>query len=238
MKYWTEETLRLACSLLPRLEVKRDRHASEKDDGYFYRQYAKIRLGKNGENLPLTQIQEQCGKDRLFWESVSLMESCFPEPLVFRIADIRLAVLGFAAPEQLSAVRRELRRIRKTVKNAEKKSASQRKKQKKHLPPLLRNIRLHDARLSGFHREKDDLLFTAENVPVLYCGKKKWELRLRNCTLLRQDGELDCMTVLAQEIYAVDGGIEWHWITDEWQCFTLRFCGAEAKAHPCAGETS
>ena len=172
----------------------------------------KNQFRKTLENLPQFDVESEKKEFRSrHLTACKLYKDRLPKDILEKIADIRVFSLGYAVPEITKELEERYKNINETVETAMDNYDEEFLRQFGYNPPAFSKITLHDSDIISCRKKGKDIEIKIEGV---YTDITK--LKLKNCTIIKQDERITGSQFLYEEIYKNGDRFELHFLLRKW----------------------
>ena len=154
--------------------------------------------------------QERKNFKQSFKSNIGVLKSKLPEEILQMVADIRVLALDVASREVKQAITKFCKQNEKSVRKAMDDYQKQFSKQfKSTVPAFVSELFLHDCEVLSCRKKGSDILLTVDNSGGF---TNISEIRMKNCTVIKQDAPLHGAWCLYEEIYKNGKRYEIHFL--------------------------
>ena len=169
------------------------------------------RAREHFENKPeFNPEQERKNFKRSLLSSINNLKKTLPEDILRKVADIRVLALDVASREVKQEITKYCKQNEKRVNSAIEAYRKEYNKQfESNAPSFGSEISLHDCEVLSCRKKGNDVVLTVDNSGGF---TNISQIRMKNCTVIKQDAPLHGACCLYEEIYKTGEQYEIHFL--------------------------
>ncbi|MBO4432861.1 MAG: DUF4085 family protein [Clostridia bacterium] len=165
------------------------------------------------EPPPFNPDKERKIFKRLFNDNVKCLKEDIPEDILKKVADIRVMALNSVSAEVKNELARYYKNNKKIVDRALKATEKEYNKLlKTDAASFIKDLSLHDCKVLSCKKDGKDVVITLDNSGGFTSVEK---VRLKNCSVIKQEAKLRGAWCLYEEVYKVKTGYEIHFLLEK-----------------------